>query len=118
MKKKMKPVYTLALLAALTPLALAGCTKREDRILFEGVYFPAKAKAVHKKVDRRDFTVEVKDAGVKLSGARAAGAYQGTRYCIENYGTSRIDWVVGPETPITPEPGPKGTLVLQGKCRP
>ena len=39
----------------------------------------------------------VKDATQSLDAARKAGAYEGTKYCIDKYGNSRIDWVVGPD---------------------
>ena len=63
-----------------------------------------------------DFVVSVKDASVSLDGARAAGGYEGTRYCIANYGTSRIDWTVGPDTEPQNLVIDKDTLNFQGTC--
>ncbi|MCB1365381.1 MAG: hypothetical protein KDK02_14755 [Rhodobacteraceae bacterium] len=94
----------------------AGCSKKEERVLFDGHYFPAKAAAVDRKATLADFVVSVKDASVSLDGARAAGGYEGTRYCIANYGTSRIDWTVGPDTEPQNLVIDKDTLNFQGTC--
>jgi len=80
-------------------MILGACAiKSSDRVLFDGHAFRAKAKVVDKKVSRADFTVTVNGVSASLDGAREAGRYEGTRYCIENYGTSRIKWKVGPDT--------------------
>ncbi len=97
---------------------LGGCTPIEDRITFGGYYFRADAKAIDKKKTLAEFTVTVRDVAQSLDGARAAGGYEGTSYCIKNFGTSRIDWVVGPAT----DPGDlrivDERLVFQGTCDP
>lgn len=93
-----------------------GCTKKEDRMLFDGFYFKSRAAAVERKTSLADFTVTVRDVSQSLEGARAAGGYEGTRYCIRNFGNSRIDWAVGPDT----DPGllslADNTLVFRGTC--
>ncbi len=62
------------------------------------------------------FYVSVKKATQSLAGAREAGAYAGTKYCIKEYGTSTIEWVVGPETEnIVPV---DDKIRLEGYCRP
>lgn len=117
MVNRMQATRIVAALGLVGGLALgAGCTKREDRMLFEGHYFKAKAQAIDKKATLADFTVSVKDVSASLDGARAAGGYEGTRYCIQNFGSSRIDWTIGPETEPQHLPIDKDTLTLQGTC--
>ncbi|MEO1107743.1 MAG: hypothetical protein AAFX90_07465 [Pseudomonadota bacterium] len=73
-------------------------TKSSDRVQFEGNFFRAKAKPVDKKKAPTDFTVVVNGVSQSLNGAREAGRYEGTKYCIEQFGSSRIEWKVGPDT--------------------
>lgn len=102
-------------LAALVVL-IAGCTKKDERVLFDGLYFKAKAAPVDRKKTLAEFVVSVQDVSQSLEGARAAGGYEGTRYCIANYGTSRIDWTVGPETEPQQLVIDKDTLSFRGTC--
>lgn len=105
---------TAALLVATT-----GCTRQrqEDRVLFDGQSFRAKASVVDKKTSLADFRVQVRDVSRSFEGAIAAGEYEGTRYCIEKYGNSRIDWSVGPETDPARLPVVDDTLTFSGTCR-
>ncbi|MEY8838475.1 hypothetical protein AB9K41_05510 [Cribrihabitans sp. XS_ASV171] len=115
----MRVMKAMVMLAAAAALALsAGCARegRKDRILFDGLYFPSKAQAVDKKVSLADFTVTVQDAAQSLDGAREAGRHEGTRYCIETYGTSRIDWVVGPDSDASQLRIADGKLIFRGTC--
>lgn len=95
----------LGLLALCAVVAATGCTRNSDRVYFDGVYFRTKASATSD--DRRSFKVRVPGVDRSLDGARAAGEYEGTRYCIQNFGTSEIDWVIGPD-------GDAGKLVVEG----
>ena len=101
---------------ALALVLLAACTSREDRVLFGGHYFRAKAEAVDRRGDRTRFRVTVPDVAVSLEDAVQAGAYEATRYCIANYGSSRILWEIGPDTEPRQLPIEKGRLTLQGTC--
>ena len=65
---------------------------------FDGEYFRARAKLVDKKVSPTDFTVVVTGVSASLDGARQAGRYEGTKFCVQKFGSSRIDWKVGPDT--------------------
>ncbi|MBL4766654.1 MAG: hypothetical protein JKY94_02940 [Rhodobacteraceae bacterium] len=101
----------------LLAVALTACSKKEDSGLrFDGQYFAAKSKKVDDTLSV--FTVTVEPVSSSLDGALAAGGYEGTRYCIKNFGTSVIKWTVGPKT----EPGQlrivEDTLTLQGQCDP
>ncbi|MEC7257889.1 MAG: hypothetical protein VXW58_08710 [Pseudomonadota bacterium] len=106
----------LALATGILALALAGCTAKEDRVTFDGLYFKTKSHKVDD--DRSRFTVEVDRVSQSLDAAREAGGYEGTRYCITNFGTPRIAWAVGPETPPQALQVVKDTLIFQGECNP
>jgi hypothetical protein len=107
------PAWTLCLVAA-----LAACGQREkDQILFDGQAFRTKASAVDKRRTRAEFTVTIDDVARSLDGAREAGRYQGTRYCIENYGNSDIEWAVGPDTDPAKLRVVDGRLTFQGTCQ-
>ncbi len=87
-------VATLTLLTACSTIT----TSRSDRVLFEGNYFRTKAKAVDKKRAPTEFTIVVNGVSASLNGAREAGRYEGIKYCVQNFGSSRIAWKVGPDT--------------------
>lgn len=104
-------------MAALCLLALGACNANKDkRILFDGIHFRTKAKPVDRKVSVADFRVEVKNATQSLDGARGAGEYGGIRYCISNFGSSRIDWAIGPDTDPAALTLEGDTLVFRGTC--
>jgi len=103
----------VALLAA--GLALTGCAKKKDRIFFEGNYYPIKVRAVDKS-DRQAFTLSVRRADQGLKGARAAGLHGGKTYCLENFGTSEIEWTVGPDAPARALGAESGGLSMSGRC--
>jgi hypothetical protein len=69
-----------------------------DRVLFDGKSFRAKAKPVNKRVSPTEFTITVSGVSASLDGAREAGRFEGTKYCVQNFGSSRIAWNVGPDT--------------------
>lgn len=92
----LKPVTAVLLLslgaACSTPVSSA------NRVLFDGNYYRSKAKVVDKKVSPTDFTVTVNGVSQSLDGAREAGRHEGIKFCIQNFGSSRINWKVGPDT--------------------
>lgn len=102
------------ILGGVAAALLAGCNSRDDRIAFDGHFFRAKLS----KVDgQRDvFTVTVRNVSQSLDGAREAGRYEATKYCIQNYGSSDIRWVVGPETPPQNLRIVDDSLTFQGAC--
>lgn len=75
--------------------ALASCTERKERVLFDGVYYPPKSRA--EKQDRRNFTASVSRANRGAEGAKKAAVNEAMRYCLENFGTSGITWTGVPE---------------------
>lgn len=110
----------IKLLAAATVsvVALAACSDAENRPSFDGVSYRTKASAVDRKTTRAFFEAEVLKVGAAATGAREAMRFAGTTYCIENYGTSKIDWQVDLDDPEAPLPRSGDTLVLRGTCNP
>lgn len=102
---------TLILMAA---LALGACAKKTERVTFDGVYFPLKSKKASD--DRQDFVVTVRKAEQNLELAREAGRYEGTRYCLQNFGTSEIDWSQGPDAEDGTVMLSGGSLTFRGRC--
>lgn len=105
----------LALVLLVAGLALAGCSKKSERVYFDGNYYPAKGRAVDKS-DRQSFTLTVRRAGQGLKGARAAGRHGGKTYCLKYFGTSEIEWTVGPDAPAAALGAESGRLTLRGRC--
>lgn len=100
-----------ALIAATT---FAGCSNNDDRIAFDGQYYRAKLSKVDKQLDV--FSVAVRPVSASLAGAREAGRYEATAYCVNTYGSSQIDWTAGPDAPEETLRVEDDTLVLQGRC--
>lgn len=101
----------------LLAIGLTACSKKDDAgISFDGQYFKAKTKK--NGDDLADFTTIVGPVSASLDGALAAGGYEGTKYCIENFGTSIIIWGVGPETDHAQLAILDDTITLQGRCDP
>lgn len=105
----------LAVLALAGLVILAGCANREARILFDGNHYPAKSKRVSRQ-DQQEFVVTVRRVSQGIEGARQAGAHEGTRYCLENFGTSEIDWTIGPQADGADALARNGNLTLRGRC--
>lgn len=108
------------LLAALALTGLAACstsTSNNDRVSFDGIEFKTKAKAVDKKNAPETFDVTVKNARQSLDGAKEAGRYEGTKYCIATFGSSDIIWISGPDVENSELVLDDDTLMLQGTCK-
>lgn len=69
---------------------LSGCTLNDEKQLFDGNYYPGKARG--EKADRREFTASVRRASRGIEGAQKAVLHEATRYCLINFGTSEIAW--------------------------
>lgn len=111
----------LMALVALTVVSACGEAFRDsfrskrERVTFEGHSYKAKAQKVSREA-RDHFSVTVSRANQSLLGARQAGEYEATKYCIEEYGTSKVDWVIGPENENVIPVDDK--ITLEGICRP
>ncbi|APG46442.1 hypothetical protein [Phaeobacter porticola] len=104
---------------ALGGAILAGCGDIiKDRPTYAGVPFKAKSKAVNKKETLAKFTTTVSKATQSLDGARLAAHHDGTRYCIENFGSSRILWQSDPLDTDVGVPLDGDTAVYAGTCTP
>ncbi len=110
----MKTGFGAICLVIAATLAVSGCQQNDRRVAFDGIYFKTKVRKMDD--NRREFTSTVSRAATSLDAAVLAGEHEGIRYCIENYGTSRIKWMVGPETPKANLRLVDGDLVLAGEC--
>ena len=99
----------------LCTLLVAGCTSTEDRLFFDGQLYNAKLRKVDRQLDT--FTVTVRPVSRSLKGAREAGLYEATSYCINTFGNSDIVWTEGPDVEEGALTIDKDTLILQGSCR-
>ena len=110
-----KPYSCVALVSS-TFFILMGCSNTfgldENKVPFDGYYFSS--KLTQKKTDDRYFTVKVRRSSRSLSGAREAGRYEATKFCIKNFGTSDIKWALGPDDENVGLTG--SILKLSGKC--
>lgn len=66
--------------------------------------------------DRRDFTVRVAAGGVGVEEARESTRFPATRYCIETYGASDVDWVIDPATGDWAFARDGQDMIFQGRC--
>lgn len=98
-------------------IALTACSGEERGIAFDGVYFKTKTKTVDKK-NLSVFTTSISPVSASVQGALAAARHQGTTYCIQNFGTSRIDWTNSPYAEPETLAVVDDTLTFQGTCRP
>lgn len=101
--------------ALVAMVALTACTDREKRVYFDGNYYPTSEGAVDRD-DRAEFTVEVRRADQGLAGARRAGQHAGTKYCINTFGTSDIEWTIGPDAELDVLMRSGNNLNLRGTC--
>ena len=66
--------------------------------------------------DHRDFTVRAEAGGVGLADVRESARFPATRYCIETYGASDIDWQVDPATGDWAFSRDGQAMIFQGRC--
>lgn len=115
-----RPSSLLKVFCALTILVgLAACGQRnKNQPAFDGFLFKTKTSSVDKKVSLADFSATVFDASASLDGAREAGRYEGTKYCIANYGSSNVDWVIGPDSDPSQLTLVDNAITFRGRCDP
>lgn len=95
-------------------LALPACTDKKKLTPFDGHYFRTKVSKVDKNLF--DFEVKIRDVSQSIEGARQAGEYAGISHCIRYYGSSDINWSVGPDTPAEELRVVDDTLIFRGVC--
>lgn len=106
--------FTAPLLIAALLLSACSGQKKADRVTFDGHLFRASAKKVDKQ--RFDFEVTVRPVSASLEGARNAGRYEATRYCIGNFGSSEVAWTDGPDAEDGRLRVSNDSLLLRGRC--
>lgn len=105
----------LLLIAAMAVLAGCGASQRRQVQTFDGQTFRGSAKASGE--DRQYFVASVRDPRKSIDGAIQAAEYQAVKHCINLYGTSDIDWEIGPETPKDQLSITGNSLTLTGRCK-
>lgn len=103
-------------------LAVSGCSNggwfsQKNDPLFDGQRFSGKAKAQDQSIERQHFVATVKPVSKSFEGAREAAEHKGIRHCIEFFGTSEIDWEVGPNTDPAALVVENDSLTFMGTCR-
>lgn len=113
---KISAKTVLVLMAATLTVPVACGRDNPNLVPFDGVVFKSKTKPVDKKVSRADFTSTIYKVSQSLDGAREAARYQGTIYCVTNYGTSDIAWTVGPDTEAGRLSVVDNNITFRGRC--
>lgn len=103
-------------------LSVSGCSNfglfaQKSDPTFDGYRFGGKAKAQTEKTERQHFVATVKPVSKSFDGAREAAEHKGIRHCIEYFGTSDIDWEVGPNTDPSALVVDNDSLTYMGTCR-
>ena len=105
---------SMTLTALASVLALAACGAHGKRAMFEGHNYPSKLK---KTGDRPEvFTVTVGDVVQGVAGAREAGNFEATTYCVNTFGDSDITWQPGYGPRDSHAITENGILILRGSC--
>ncbi|MEP2784003.1 MAG: hypothetical protein ABJO67_11500 [Pseudoruegeria sp.] len=94
-------------------LSLSACADKNPQ-RFDGIAF--KTDVDSKRKTRRDFTVSVSPAAASLDGAGQAARWESARHCIKYFGSSDVDWSVGPETDYGQIAISEGKAVFAGRC--
>jgi hypothetical protein len=94
-------------------IGLTGCGPGDEAVLFDGNLYRTRLNDTDA---RHKFVVTASPVSASLEGAREAARYEATIYCVNNYGSSKIDWVVGPDDPDEVLPIEDDTLTLEGAC--
>lgn len=95
-------------------VGVMGCSRDQNVYAFDDVIFKANAK---KEGDTRaNFTATATPASSSITGALQSAEYQGIKYCVNNYGTSEIDWSFGPDQDLETYAPENDVVVLTGTC--
>lgn len=114
--------WVLIAVLGLAMTSVSGCSRlgigkiKRDVTTFDGQRFRGAARATTGK-EPIHFVSTVRGASKSLDGARAAAEHQGIKHCIKHYGTSDIDWEVGPDTPPQALGLENDTVTFMGTCR-
>lgn len=105
----MKTIVTMLMLVGL----LAACSSEAEKISFDGQFYRTKLSDLD---ERHKFQVTVSPVSASLLGAKEAARYEATVFCVNEYGSSAIRWVVGPDDADEILPVSGDTLTLEGAC--
>lgn len=103
-----------SVMALLCAVLVAGCSDDANRFAFDGQFFRTKVQRVDR--ERDVFAASVRDVSKSFEGARGAALHAANAYCVGTYGSSDIDWVVGPDTPADELRIVNDTLTYRGTC--
>lgn len=92
---------------------LAACSNEAEKISFDGQFYKTDIDDLDA---RHKFQVTAAPVSASLLGAKEAARYQATVFCVNEYGSSAIEWVVGPDDPDEVMSITNDTLTLQGAC--
>ncbi|WP_187428665.1 hypothetical protein ROLI_012360 [Roseobacter fucihabitans] len=92
---------------------LAACSNEAEKISFDGQFYRTDLDQLDA---RHEFRVTASPVSRSLLGAKEAARYEATVFCVNEYGSSAIKWVVGPDDPDEAMPISNDTLTLQGAC--
>ncbi|MDW3222281.1 MAG: hypothetical protein R8G34_05235 [Paracoccaceae bacterium] len=92
---------------------LAACSNEAEKISFDGQFYKTDIDGLDA---RHEFQVTAAPVSASLLGAKEAARYEATVFCVNEYGSSAIEWVVGPDDPDEVMPITNDTLTLQGAC--
>lgn len=99
-------------------LSVAGCGRlgfQQSGPEFDDRRFRGSAKT-ESRGDRQSFVSTASPVSASLDGARAKAAFEGVRHCIQYFGTSDIDWSIGPDTPPEALTIENDRLTFAGRC--
>ena len=117
-RKTVEKKHVIApLISGFLCLLLIGCEtdqQRSARVLFDGINFRTKAKSESK--DRMSFAVTVPKPDRNLQAALAAGSFEATTYCVQNFGTSDLEWFNVPDVDDAALQYKGSRLLLTGRC--
>lgn len=105
----MKTIITVLMMGGL----LMGCTSEAEKITFDGQFYRTKLSDLDA---RHKFQVTASPVSASLLGAKEAARYEATVFCVNEYGSSAIRWVVGPDDADEVLPIANDTLTLEGAC--
>lgn len=105
--------HIVILLAALPVLTACGDSARNMHS-FDGQSYSGRTKGVSR--GSVDFVATVRGVSRSLEGAREAAVYEGTKYCITNFGTSDILWTNAPDAEADALAIDRDTLTVTGRC--
>ncbi|MEM1388478.1 MAG: hypothetical protein AAGG54_12775 [Pseudomonadota bacterium] len=66
--------------------------------------------------EKREMAITVRPVAVDPEAAQEAGRHRATAYCLQTFGSSQTDWLVGPDVPVDQVEISDGTITLQGRC--